>query len=420
MTASTSDSSPHRDRIMGDPTRQPTSFALAPPRSLAGGKLVLRADTVHLIGDGEELHWCFDRRGRLSSGHRGPQSFRVGLDSCVVARQGPADGERALVRLSPTEADELFDGVAEEARQAGRLLDEGRLGIEAPASDEPPSADEARRWLDLLGQRGALSYREDARRFRQIYRPVPVLPPDCYRSVVVQVSEGCVFNRCAFCTLYEGVPYRLKSPTEVERHVEQVVELLGAAMALRQHVFLGDANALLAPAPALQAALELIERHLPGPSRGGVRSFVDAFSKLPSDLGALRAAGLRRIYLGLETGHAPLLEQLGKPGTPDRAISVVHAAKRAGIEVGVIVLVGIGGRDLSDAHVQDTGRVLAAMNLSRRDTVFLSPLVLPASTAIPGGAVVGDDLRHQERRLLQRLDSLAAQVTSYGLERWLY
>jgi hypothetical protein len=134
----------------------------------------------------------------------------------------------------------------------------------------------------------------------------------------------------------------------------------------------------------------------------------------------LRAAGLGRVYLGLETGHGPLLSLLGKPGTPERAVEVVHAAHRAGIEVGVIVLVGIGGRELDEAHVRDTGVILRQMDLARSDTVFLSPLVLPADAAIPGGVLVGEARRDQERRLRALIEPLPARGTSYSLERWLY
>ncbi|MCC6525219.1 MAG: radical SAM protein [Polyangiaceae bacterium] len=410
-----------RPEVHGRLSAAPPTEALA-PSELARVRLHVRRDVLHLTSPDGALHASFDPLGRLEGGHRGDFHFRVGLDGTVLWRTGAPTRTRRYAELEPADADAFSEAVASEARRALELWDRGALELERPARAGEPAVEpaEARAWLARIAGRGAAARREQATRFRAVYRPVPILPPDCYRSLVVQVTEGCVFNRCTFCRLYRDVPYRIKREAEIERHIAAVAELLGAALAARAHVFLGDANALLAPEPTLVYALDRIRALLPGPARGGVRSFIDGFSRAPGDLGKLAAHGLRRVYLGLETGHAPLLAALGKPGTPAGATAIVHAARRAGLEVGIIVLVGIGGRERADAHVADTVATLRAMELGAADAIFLSPLVAPPDAELPGGLLPPEEVAAQERALHAALAGRGPRVASYALERWIY
>ena len=112
---------------------------------------------------------------------------------------------------------------------------------------------------------------------------------------------------------------------------------------------------------------------------GGIYAFLDGFSgekKSVDDFRALRSAGLERVYVGLESGNADLLRFLRKPGAPDDAIHAVQAMKAAGVAVGVIVLLGAGGREYAEAHVKDTISTLNAMPLDMNDIVYFSELVV--------------------------------------------
>ena len=83
---------------------------------------------------------------------------------------------------------------------------------------ETHAADQMDAALDALARITAWSpsrLAEDAARFRQIYKPVSILPPDQYLSIVLQATEGCSYNRCTFCTFYRDRPFRIKSPSRV-------------------------------------------------------------------------------------------------------------------------------------------------------------------------------------------------------------
>ncbi len=260
--------------------------------------------------------------------------------------------------------------------------------------------DDPRAWV-LRGLEAAAAFdrdtlRDDARALQELYLPIPILPPDQYGSLVVQVSEGCSWNRCRFCTFYREIPYRERSVREVTAHLDAVIAHLGGTLSRLHRVFLGQANALLVDRsvllPVLHAITErlpLVPLELPGPDKerfrrehprwiDGLYSFIDAFHRPKSDeeYRELSRAGVRRVYLGLESGSPGVLEILGKPPVVDEAVRLVRQLRRAGISTGVIVLVGAGGRRHALDHVERTLDVLRRMELGKGDQLYLSRLVI--------------------------------------------
>jgi radical SAM superfamily enzyme YgiQ (UPF0313 family) len=248
-----------------------------------------------------------------------------------------------------------------------------------------PSHGEVAIALDVLeraSQFDAGRARLDAARAARVYQPIGILPPDHYLSLVLQATQGCSFNSCTFCRLYQE-PYRVKSPEEFAGHVEDALAWLGPSLALRRRaVFLGAANVLAVPTARLLPIFEIVERAVRPPQ--GVAAFVDGFTgtrKTEAEYRSLAARGLRRVYIGLESGHDPLLAFVRKPATRDETVDAVRTIKAAGVGVAVIVMIGLGGDRFADAHARDTIAALAAMRLGRGDLVYFSDLV-----EMPGAA----------------------------------
>jgi radical SAM superfamily enzyme YgiQ (UPF0313 family) len=80
------------------------------------------------------------------------------------------------------------------------------------------------------------------------------------------------------------------------------------------------------------------------------------------------------VYLGLESGCDDLLRFLKKPATAGEARELVQQLKAAGVHVGVIVMVGIGGTQYGEQHVSETLATVNAMRLDSGDILYLSPL----------------------------------------------
>src|SRR3972149_737752 len=67
----------------------------------------------------------------------------------------------------------------------------------------------------------------EKRRFLSIYKPISILPPDQYLALVLQVTEGCWWNKCTFCDLYRDRKFAIKSDEEVLRHIKEIRGFLG-------------------------------------------------------------------------------------------------------------------------------------------------------------------------------------------------
>ncbi len=385
--------------------------------------------------NGEEAIFTYDRAGRLFAAWVGQRLYRRALDGRMIEKHTvTVDGVRTPLRrpLDREEAAAFLDRAAQVAAAAVQALGRGEAELLWTARARP-SAVEATRLVAAAAAFDSTAARLDAARFLQVYRPVGILPPDQYLALVLQVTEGCHWNRCAFCTFYRDVPFRVKPLPEFAAHVEAVGRFLAEGMSLRRGIFLGEANALLLPPDDLLARLQVVAEWSARMERepGPVGAFLDVFTgkrRTVDDFTLLRAAGLRRVYLGVESGDDDLLRFLNKPQQAADAAALVQTLKAAGLSVGVIVLAGVGGREFARRHVARTLGLLNALPLGPGDLIYLSAFrQRPAGD----GAAPGRDLRPlsdaETRAQLRALQSGlrfppggGPRVARYDIEEFIY
>lgn len=366
---------------------------------------------------------AFDGEGRPIVAFRNGTNYVRGLSGDVLLKRTIAPGQKERRKLS---ADERQAILAEILHDAHRMT-------EQIAATAPP---EAHDWFKRIRRWDVAGLEEERARFRTIYKPISIVPPDQYRALVLQATEGCSWNRCHFCTFYRDRPFRIHTPTTFREHIRQVKAFVGAGLGLRMAIFLGDANALITPQPRLRSLLKVIHEEFPiGPTAPlkGIYSFLDIFGaerKTLTDYRELADAGVRRIYLGLESGDDTVFHQLNKPGSPAEAIEVVQTIKAAGIAVGVILLAGAGGSRFAANHIQHSINVIAAMNLGPDDIVYLSPLIVtPDSPYLDQLRESGSqpldtaEITKQVQTLKQSLRTVVApgtKVVLYHIEEFVY
>jgi hypothetical protein len=328
--------------------------------------------TVGLEAAGSTRVFSYDYEGRPWTALIDQVSYRRGLDGKIVAKWQSEDRHRDRRWLT----DDLARSVEAEARQlAESLLSAIQRGEFRPV--EPISA-HLRAGLECAAQFNLERAQSDIEQYHQVYYPVGILPPDQYMAVVLQLTEGCSFNTCTFCNFYRDRPFRIKQPDVFLEHAIAVRKFLGKGLSLRRTIFLGDANALVTPMVRLIPLLDQIHRVYDVEQMGGLFAFLDGFSgekKSSADYALLRQHGLKRVYIGMESGNADLLRFLHKPGKPEDVVAAAQAMKAGGVPVGVIILLGAGGQQYSAVHVQDTIAALNAMHLDLDDIIYFSELI---------------------------------------------
>ncbi len=328
--------------------------------------------TVSLQQDAGATVFSYDAAGRLWTAMLAGVSYRRGLDGKIVAKWGATPESRQRRWLEAGEARALEETARDLAYRLQLDMHGGPVELNGVLDQIGTE------FIANAGSFSESAYATDIARYHQVYKPVGILPPDQYMAVVLQATEGCSFNTCTFCNFYRDRPFRIKTPESFREHVRAVAAFLGEGMSLRRTIFLGDANALVIPMPRLLPLLDIIHEDLDVEALGGIYAFLDGFSgerKSAADFAALARRGLKRVYVGMESGSARLLQFLKKPGNPDDVIAAVRNMKSAGVAVGIIVLLGAGGQTYAREHVRETISAINAMGLDLDDIVYFSELI---------------------------------------------
>ena len=328
--------------------------------------------TVSLQQDAGATVFSYDAAGRLWTAMLAGVSYRRGLDGKIVAKWGATPESRQRRWLEAGEARALEETARDLAYRLQLDMHGGPVELNGVLDQIGTE------FIANAGSFSESAYATDIARYHQVYKPVGILPPDQYMAVVLQATEGCSFNTCTFCNFYRDRPFRIKTPESFREHVRAVAAFLGEGMSLRRTIFLGDANALVIPMPRLLPLLDIIHEDLDVEALGGIYAFLDGFSgerKSAADFAELARRGLKRVYVGMESGSARLLQFLKKPGKPEDVIAAVRNMKSAGVAVGIIVLLGAGGQAYAREHVVDTIAAINAMGLDLDDIVYFSELI---------------------------------------------
>jgi len=186
-----------------------------------------------------------------------------------------------------------------------------------------------------------------------------IRPPSEANSILLQVTVGCSRNKCTFCGTYRGERFRIKSDAVIDADIA-----FAAQHCRRQRrVFLCDGDALIIPQKRLMRILKNIAANLPWVTRVGAYANAKSLKmKSAAELQALRAEGLGILYMGLETGDDETLARINKGADADTMVAMGRKARENGFKLSVTVLLGIAGRDRSQIHARETGRVLTAID----------------------------------------------------------
>ena len=181
-------------------------------------------------------------------------------------------------------------------------------------------------------------------------------PPSEGRSLIFQITNGCSWNRCTYCTMYTDPQkkFRPRAEDEVLAEIRRCAETGQEP----RRVFLADGDALVLSMRRLRTILQEIQTSLPSVSR--VSSYClpsNLKNKSDDDLLELEALGLKMIYVGAESGDDRILQRIDKGETYASTVEALVRAKSAGMKTSVMILNGIGGKALSHEHALASARL---------------------------------------------------------------
>lgn len=240
----------------------------------------------------------------------------------------------------------------------------------------------------------------------------PIRPPSEAHSLLIRVTRNCPWNRCSFCPVYKHerfsirpVDHVIRDIDAVHRHIEALqaqagdgghvphgelrrraqpqtpddLQAFSAALnwytAGMRSIFIQDANSLIVKPSDLLAILAHLRKRFGTVER--ITSYARSHTVAriaDADLAAMRAEGLNRIHIGLESGSDAVLAMVAKGVTQETHVKAGRKVKQAGMQLSEYVMPGLGGRALSEAHARETA---AALNRIDPDFIRLRTLALP-------------------------------------------
>ena len=191
---------------------------------------------------------------------------------------------------------------------------------------------------------------------KQGYDFPPYRPPSEAGSLLLRVTRGCPWNKCTFCSMYKHLVFERRSTDEIKSDILSAGDHYSD---VTKTVFIADSNSPVINTDDFVEVLEMLYRSFPNIERVTSYARAKTLKKKPmDDLRRLRKAGLTRLHVGLETGSADLLKGIRKGATPAEFVDAGKKVKKAGFELSLYILLGIGGEEGWADHARDTAAVL--------------------------------------------------------------
>lgn len=176
-------------------------------------------------------------------------------------------------------------------------------------------------------------------------------------SYMLPVSVGCSYNACKFCTLFKHLQYRELPVAQIEQELQRVKRLNGNP----KKVFLGDGNAFGMETERLLEILDLIRVYFPDVAEVNMDATVtNIHEKSDRELKELQEAGVRHLYLGIESGLADVLAFMNKDHTLEQAYTEIARIRQAEMIYDAHIMTGVAGKGRGIENAEKTAEFLNA------------------------------------------------------------
>ena len=253
-----------------------------------------------------------------------------------------------------------------------------------------------------------------------VYAPQVFRPPSEADSLILQVTIGCSWNRCNFCSMYRNKNFRVRPIDEVKREIHWAKGNVPDV----HKVFLGDGDALIARAGFLAEICDLLQDTFPRLRRISCYASPQALLlRSVEEMADLRARGLTLYYLGVESGDDDVLHDLDKGVDSKKMVAAGQRASAAGVKLSTMILLNAGGRSRSQAHALGSAKVINAIQPKFVSTLVMTPTENAplAQTAAEGNfeELTPIELAAELREFLSNLQLSSSIFRSNHASNWL-
>jgi radical SAM superfamily enzyme YgiQ (UPF0313 family) len=195
-----------------------------------------------------------------------------------------------------------------------------------------------------------------SRKMEIIYDYPLYRPPSEANSMIFQVTLGCSFNKCSFCNMYRTKEYIERPWEEVKTEIDMAAKFYPDT----RRIFLADGDALNLPKDLMVQTLQYVYSKFPQLERVSCYAMPrNILQKKDYELKEIKAAGLKMLYIGIESGNDTVLKKVTKGATYKTILQACEKARSYGFTLSCMIILGLGGKTYTKEHILDTARILS-------------------------------------------------------------
>ena len=175
-------------------------------------------------------------------------------------------------------------------------------------------------------------------------------------TVQVPVTVSCSYGKCLYCDLNQGMKFKELTLTEIEENVKKLRYIHDKPS---KRFLLTGGNPFVLSTEKLLRISEIIHSCFPE------CEYISAFSraddithKTLDDLKRLHDSGYDRLCIGIESGCDDVLKFHEKGITRSQNLEAMNMLDDSGIKYSAYIMLGLGGRKMSEPHIKDTASLL--------------------------------------------------------------
>ena len=229
-----------------------------------------------------------------------------------------------------------------------------------------------------------------------MYTPMPEM-----HNVMVPVTSGCSYQKCLYCDLNFRQKFHIFKLAEIEDYLRKEKIRYDNMRRCPKKFTLLEGNPLCVKASFLENVFALIHKYFEVEYISMFARATDVLRKTDEELLRLKAMGMDRLCLGLESGSDEVLSFHKKGHSVSDSIRACKKLERLGISYSVYIMLGLGGKEMTLTHRKGTAKLLNEINPF--EIVFVTTVIFKR-------APLKDLVRAKEFTRLSIKDVLAEEI----------
>lgn len=229
-----------------------------------------------------------------------------------------------------------------------------------------------------------------------MYTPMPEM-----HNVMVPVTSGCSYQKCLYCDLNFRQKFYVFKLAEIEDYLRKEKIKYDKMRRSPKKFTLLEGNPLCVKASFLENVFAMIHKYFEVDYISMFARATDVLRKTDEELLRLKAMGMDRLCLGLESGSDEVLSFHKKGHSVNDSIRACKKLERLGISYSVYIMLGLGGKEMTLAHREGTAKLLN--EIKPFEIVFVTTVIFKR-------APLKDLVRAKEFARLAIKDVLAEEI----------